>query len=127
MLDTLEQVRSQEPVPPSTLQPSVPRDLETICLKCLQKEPAKRYASADGLAEELRRYLAGEPILARPVGPAERAWRWCRRNPVVAGLTAAFGLAMAAFGLALVVGLAGVTWKWLEAEKSERDAVQARN
>ena len=87
VVDTLEQVRTREPVPPTQFQPGVPRDLETICLQCLQKEAGKRYHSAGALAEDLRRYLAGEPIAARPVGRTERALRWCRRNPRVAVLT----------------------------------------
>ena len=70
MLETLEQVRSQEPVPPRRLQPTVPHDLETICLKCLQKEPGRRYATAGDLAEDLRRFAAGKPISPRPGRPA---------------------------------------------------------
>jgi WD40 repeat protein len=89
MLETLEQVRLLDPLPPSRLQPKAPRDLETVCLKCLQKDAGKRYASALDLAEDLRRFLAHEPIRARPVGRAERLARWCRRHPWEAGLTAA--------------------------------------
>ena len=84
VLEALELVRSQEPVPPSRLRLKLSRDLETICLKALQKEPRKRYASALEMAEDLRCFLAGEPIKARPVGSIERAVRWCRRNRVVA-------------------------------------------
>ena len=89
VLEALELVRSQEPVPPSRLRVKLARDLETICLKCLQKEPHKRYASALELAEDLKSYLNGEPIRARPVSIFERGLRWSRRNPIVAGLLVA--------------------------------------
>jgi WD40 repeat protein/tRNA A-37 threonylcarbamoyl transferase component Bud32 len=83
-LDTVLQMMSEEPVPPSRLEPKVPRDLETICLKCLQKEPARRYASAQALADDLDRFTAGEPIRARPTPAWERGWKWARRNPAAA-------------------------------------------
>lgn len=87
-LETIEQVCSEEPVPPRRLQPKIPRDLETICLKCLQKEPRDRYASAARLADDLCRFLKGEPILARRVGLGERALKWVRRHPTGTALMA---------------------------------------
>jgi tetratricopeptide (TPR) repeat protein len=87
-IDTLLQVLDDEPVPPTRMQPKTPGDLETICLKCLYKEPAKRYATAAELADDLRRFQAGEPILARPVRGWERAVKWARRRPAPAALAA---------------------------------------
>jgi eukaryotic-like serine/threonine-protein kinase len=99
-LETLEQVKTTEPVPPSRLVPGLPRDIETICLRCLQKEPGKRYETAQALAADLRRFLDGRPILARGISGVERAWRWCRRNRFVAGMTAITAAAI----LTLAVG-----------------------
>jgi len=103
--ETLEMVRLHDPVPPTLLQPRVPRDLETICLKCLQKEPASRYATAAALADDLERFLAQRPILARPAGVVERMWRWSRRNPAVASLAAAISLLVVAMIVGLSIGL----------------------
>ncbi len=100
-LGVLRKVLFEPVVAPSTLQPGIPRDLETICLKCQQKDPLKRYVSAEALAEDLHRFLADMPIEARRPGPAERIWRWCRRNPAIAAL------ALAVSGLLVIV--AGVS------------------
>ena len=100
-LETLRQVMQNEPLALRQLIPDVPRDLETIVLKCLEKSIPRRYASAEQLADELQRYLSGRPILARPVSRAEHAWRWCKRNPVVASLSAV--------AAALLVGIAIVS------------------
>jgi uncharacterized protein (TIGR03067 family) len=95
-LDTAMQVLSAEPVRPRRLQPQVPRDLETVCLKCLEKEPAKRYASALDLAEDLSRFVRSEPVAARRVSAVGRAWRWCRRKPLAAALGAALAVSLLA-------------------------------
>lgn len=86
--DTIQQLRNQEPFAPRQLRPGVSKDLDTICLKCLQKEPRKRYATALDLAEDLRRFLDGRPIVARPVGVIQRSWRWAKRNPLAATVAA---------------------------------------
>ncbi|MGE0759500.1 MAG: WD40 repeat domain-containing serine/threonine protein kinase, partial [Pirellulaceae bacterium] len=101
-LETLEQVRSREPMPPARLQPGIPRDLETICLKCLAKEPLHRYATALELAEDMRRFREGQPIVARRTRLSRRCIRWCRSNPGLAS-TSVFGLValLAASALAI--------------------------
>jgi hypothetical protein len=122
-LDTVLQVLSDDPVPPRQLQPTVPRDLETVCLKCLHKEPVRRYGTARELAEELARFEAGRPVRARPVGRLGRGWRWCRRNPAVAGL-------LAAVAAALLGGTAAATLFALRADanarRADREATAAR-
>jgi tetratricopeptide (TPR) repeat protein/tRNA A-37 threonylcarbamoyl transferase component Bud32 len=117
--DTVAQVVGEEPVPPRRFQSKTARDLETICLKCLQKKASKRYASAGDLADDLRRFRANEPIHARPADRVERCWRWCRRNPVVATLTAALCLVVTA-------ALAGLTALWLQAEEERQTAESER-
>ena len=111
VFETVEQVKSIEPVAPSRLQPGLPRDLETICLSCLQKEPSRRYETAGALADDLRRYLNGEPIEARRSRWIEQAWKWCRRNPAVARLTTLSLL----LSVAIIVGASGAALAWLRA------------
>jgi serine/threonine protein kinase/tetratricopeptide (TPR) repeat protein len=118
-LETLQQVREREAVPPRRLRPAVPRDLETICLKCLQKEPGRRYASAQALADDLRRFVNGEPVLARPVGAWERTIKWARRRPLAAALVLVSLLAVA--GL-----LVGTVWIEEARRQADREAAQAR-
>jgi WD40 repeat protein len=119
-VDTVLQVVQRDPTPIRRLAARVPRDLETICLKCLQKDPAKRYATAQELAADLERFREGKPIHARPVGLAERTWMWARRHPLTAGLVLAL-LAVSLLGFAGVSGaLVFALAKWKEAE-SQRD------
>src|SRR5262249_47068500 len=105
----LLRIQEDEPRPPRQLDESIPRDLETICLKAMAKEPGRRYASAGAFASDLHCYLAGEPLLARPEGHLAHVWRKCRRRPVQ------FGLAVALV-VAWVLGFAAVTWQWRRAE-----------
>ena len=115
VLDTLDQVRERPPESPRKYNAQVPRDLMVICLKCLEKDPRRRYASADALAEDLRRFLANEPIAARPVSTSMRAWMWCRRNPAIAG-------AIALAAASLVLSLASVAVLLIQ-EARHREAI----
>jgi WD40 repeat protein len=114
--DVLWQVRQVEPVPPRTLNPSIPEDLETVCLKCLEKDPARRYAGARALADELDRFLRDEPIQARPVGAAGRLWRWCRRRPAVTALGAGVLLLL----VLLAFGSTIAAWRISAARRAEQ-------
>src|SRR5262249_3644947 len=109
--ETERQVVAEEPLAPSRLNPKVPRDLETICLKCLHKAPQRRYASAAALADDLGRFGEGRPILARRVSPLEHAWRGCRRNPS--------GAALAVMVL-VTVGLSVGGALWVQRQQLER-------
>ncbi|MHC1764416.1 MAG: protein kinase [Verrucomicrobiia bacterium] len=121
--ETLLHIREKEVASPRLLSPRVPRDLEIICLKCLQKEPEQRYATAQALADDLGRFLAGEPILARPLSLPARFTRWCRRKPRMAALS---GAVLAS----LLIGIAGIVWQWQRAEsqraRAEAEGLAAR-
>ncbi len=118
LTEVLRQVLNSEPVAPRLLNPTVPRDLETICLKCLEKEPARRYGTAQAVADELGWFLEDNPILARPLNTVEKAWRWCRREPVrallIAGLLVVFAL-----------GAIGVLAQWRRAEANRYQTERA--
>jgi WD40 repeat protein/predicted Ser/Thr protein kinase len=120
VMDTLQQVREQSPEPPRKVDSHVNRDLETICLKCLDKDPKRRYGSADAVADDLDRFLHGDPILARRTNVPERVAKWARRKPAIAALV---GLLL----LVATTGLAGVVWQWGEARTQRDQAVTARN
>ena len=119
----LKQVMEDAPPNPRRLDGQIPRDLETITLKCLEKEARQRHATANDVAAELRRFLAGEPILARPLGRLERVWRWCRRNPTVAGLTAALAVVLVA---GAVVSMYLAIRATAEAARAQAEANEAR-
>ena len=106
-------------MPPRKLNPSVPPDLQTICLKCLQKEPARRYRTARDLADDLEFFLAGKPICARPVAPLESAWLWCKRRPALAAMWLALAVAIGG-------GLAGVLYEWQQADQHAQGERQQR-
>ena len=114
----LQMIREEEPASIRTLDARIPRDLETICAKCFDKDPTKRYQSAGELANELRRHLGNKPILARPIGFTGKTWRWCKRQPVVAGLLAAFVAAM-------VGGMGVSTYFAVEAGREARQKTEA--
>jgi tRNA A-37 threonylcarbamoyl transferase component Bud32 len=124
LTDTLQEVVNNEPVSPRLLNPSVPRDLETLCLKCLEKEPARRYQTAQALAEDLDRFRRDEPIQARPVGHAEKLWRWCRRKPVVASLGAATLVLLLAVAVGSPIAVYRINHERQRAERGELDARQ---
>jgi hypothetical protein len=125
-VEILDQVRFADPVPPSRLRPNLPRDLETIALACLRKDPARRYPSATALADDLARFLNGEPVRARPVGVAEQAAKWCRRRPALAGTLAAF-ITLAAGSLIVVTALWQRAVRARDAEgRARQDEVAAR-
>src|SRR5262249_62130242 len=120
--DTLDQVLNSQPIFPRLLNPSWPRDLETICLKCLEKQPDKRYATAHKLAEELNRFLQGEPIQARPVSAPERAWRWCQRKPATAASLATIALLLLIVLIGSPIALIRINRARQQSEASRKQA-----
>ena len=120
LIETLHKVRASAPDKPTTINKKIPRDLEVICLKCLEKDQKRRYASAQEVADDLHRWLSGEPIVARPVNAAARSWMWCKRRPALAALGGALALA-------IIAGVIGVAWQWRAAVFQRNEAVAARD
>jgi WD40 repeat protein len=116
--ETLIKIRDMDPPAVRLLNARVPRDLETITLKCLEKEPSRRYVTAEDLADDLGRFLRDEPILARPIGLAGKTWRWCKRKPAVAALGGAVALAV-------ILGFVAVMWQ-ARKTRTQRDVAQGR-
>ncbi len=124
VVETIDAVRHRAPEPPRQLNAALPRDLETICLRCLEKDPRRRYPTAQALADDLRAWLDSRPIAARRVGPAERAWLWCRRRPAVAALSAAVALAVVV-GAATTIAVQFAANRRLDAKNLDLDRANA--
>ncbi len=118
LLDLLWQVREQEPIRPSVLNRSIPKDLDTICLKCLEKMPVRRFQSSQELADELARYLSGQPIKSRPINVVERSWRWCKRNPLPASASIIALSCVVATILGLTVAFRQAAYQRQETERA---------
>jgi len=118
--ETFRQLLADDPVSPSKLQPKLPRDLVTVCLRCLEKDPLRRYPSAGELVADLRRFLGGQPVLARPITPLERAVKWAHRSPTVAGL-------IGALVVGAVCAFIAISLLWIQAEHRAKDAAVARD
>ena len=127
VLEALSQVVNDDPVPPRRLQSMTPRDLETVCLKCLEKDATRRYSSAEALAEDLRRFQGGEPILARPMGLLGRAAKWARRRPAVAAFMMLFVLTLltgTGFSMYFAVVASDKAERAKEAQRKTTDALE---
>jgi tetratricopeptide (TPR) repeat protein len=117
ILETIDLVQRHDPIPPRRLNPKIPADLETICLKCLEKQPDRRYAAAELLAEDLSRWQAGRTISARPASAPEKLWRWCRRRPVVAAMASALTLTLSVSFVVVTL-----LWRRAEADRARAEA-----
>src|SRR5207302_457446 len=125
--ETVRQVIETEPLSPRLLNENVPKDLETICLKCLQKEPTKRYASEQELADELTRFLNGEPIHARPISQLARFWRLCRRHPITASAIATAALFFVTASIISTVAYVTTSAALTKSDQSLNEAIAAVN